>query len=173
MIKAITDKLKIRLLYDSSSHTYTELYREEQFKKYSAIPRNYMPEEGSVVLDAGCGTGLLYEYFLINGYNDLYYVGIDISLGQLKNAKSRLKSTESMDLVYGDVDIPPFRDRCFSHIFSITHLQHSSNYKATVDTLKNLARGLIILSFMKKVFKSPPVTGEFYNGGVDWIVVMK
>ena len=81
-------KERIIRAYNSTSPIYDQRYSTIQFDKYGYILRNCLLN-GKILLDAGCGTGLLYE-FIVNSMNqglinNLTYVGIDISRNMLKD----------------------------------------------------------------------------------------
>lgn len=170
MVKPVKDKETIKKLYDASSPTYNQLYQDEQFMKYRSVPKMFMPNINDTVLDAGCGTGLLYDFFLNNNMKAVYYVGMDISMGQLLIAK-RKNFNANIDLVYGDVDVPPFREKSFTHIFLITILHHSLDYTYTINILKKITKKVLITSFLKKVFINPPINGIIVDGGADWVII--
>lgn len=71
---------------------YDSLYREEQFLKYKCLLELGVKFEGTV-LDAGCGTALLYEYLVLNyGRLKARYVCLDPDPGMLKIASAKLNS---------------------------------------------------------------------------------
>ena len=100
------------LSYDRLAEAYDELYGEEQRAKYSIILENIRGVD--VVLDAGCGTGLIASML-----GECYYVGLDRSKGMLAKAKRSVTSLPA-DLVRGDVEAMPFRREGFTHVFSVT-----------------------------------------------------
>jgi len=101
----------LSLSYDEIAEGYDELYGEEQRSKYEMILKLVEPSEPA--LDAGCGTGMLLELL------QCYSVGLDLSLGMLKVAKRKGRG-ERGDLVCGDAERMPFRDRCFRSAYSVT-----------------------------------------------------
>ncbi|MEM4827645.1 MAG: hypothetical protein QXK07_06365, partial [Desulfurococcaceae archaeon] len=63
----------IRLVKPS---VYDELYKDEQFEKYNCLVQLVGEPRGDL-LDAGCGTGLLYSYIRIMGYRIDRYICLD------------------------------------------------------------------------------------------------
>ena len=99
------------LSYDEIAEGYDELYGEEQRAKYGLVLKLVEPLEPA--LDAGCGTGMLLELL------QCYSVGVDLSLEMLKVAKRRGRG-ERGDLVCGDAERMPLRDRSFRSAYSVT-----------------------------------------------------
>jgi ubiquinone/menaquinone biosynthesis C-methylase UbiE len=101
----------LSLSYDEIAEGYDELYGEEQRAKYGLVLKLVEPLEPA--LDAGCGTGMLLELL------QCYSVGLDLSLEMLKVAKRRGRG-ERGDLVCGDAERMPLRDRSFRSAYSVT-----------------------------------------------------
>ncbi|MCQ5373890.1 MAG: class I SAM-dependent methyltransferase [Candidatus Methanomethylicia archaeon] len=79
-------KLDLLRDYNATAHLYDERYKEEQVPKISFLLGKLKPKEKDVLLDVGCGTGLLFEKV-----NCGLIVGVDISLNMLREAKKRAK----------------------------------------------------------------------------------
>jgi ubiquinone/menaquinone biosynthesis C-methylase UbiE len=101
----------LSLSYDEIAEGYDELYGEEQRAKYGLVLKLVEPLEPA--LDAGCGTGMLLELL------QCYSVGLDLSLEMLKVAKRRGRG-ERGDLVCGDAERMPLRDRSLRSAYSVT-----------------------------------------------------
>lgn len=71
--------------YDITSRSYDNLYRDEQYAKYSFIFDELAFGVPRVVVDVGCGTGLLIEFLRereIDNYDK--YICVEPSYGMLK-----------------------------------------------------------------------------------------
>ncbi|MEM4037756.1 MAG: class I SAM-dependent methyltransferase [Desulfurococcaceae archaeon] len=124
--------------YDQLARVYDELYSGEQVAKIQVALELQPPLEP--VLDVGCGTGLLLSLL------DCYAVGLDLSAGMLKVAKSRVVRG---DLVRGDAARMPFRDRCFRTIYSVTVVHEApSMVDEVLRVLKEGSGG--VLTLLKK-----------------------
>lgn len=139
--------------YNASAATYDPLYREEQGIKFAFLLNRVMPKGGEVVLDAGCGTGLLLE--VLSRRRDCTVVGLDISLGMLREAKRKGTTAE---LVLGDIERMPFRDCSFDVSFSVSAIQLAEDPKAAVAELRRVLRkgGRIGVSYLRRAGVSIP-----------------
>ena len=142
------------MLYDVVSRFYDKLYGEEQLRKFRAASRLsglFRPgcRRPNVVLDAGCGVGLITE-LLCSCCG--YVVGLDFSRGMIRRAVERLKRFRNVDLILGDVEALPFRPRSFDLVLSLTVLQNClSPLRALKGLLRCLARrGVAIVSYFKR-----------------------
>ncbi|MEM1789890.1 MAG: class I SAM-dependent methyltransferase [Candidatus Nezhaarchaeales archaeon] len=143
-------KARLRRLYDLTSEFYEELYGDEQEKKFASIisldPLKF--SKFNVVLDAGCGTGLITKKLL--GRGD-FIVGVDFSKGMLQKAKEKLGKAAEVDFVLGDVEYLPFRSKSFDLVLSITVLQNCCPSRALKSLLRVLSkRGVLVLSSLKR-----------------------
>lgn len=146
-------KLVIREKYDTTASSYDILYRNEQYIKYSNIPRHAMPKENDIILDMGCGTGLFLEYLFLGGFKFKYYVGLDISINMLRVFKGKIDPVSvDIDLICADAEHPPFRNYSFNKVYLITVVDllvdKSNTLKEVKDILKD--KGLIIYSILKE-----------------------
>lgn len=143
-------KARLRHLYDLTSKFYEELYGHEQIKKFTAI-FNLELFKGSkfrVVLDAGCGTGLVAERLRSKG---AFVVGVDFSKGMLQRAKEKLGEVAELDFVLGDVEYIPFRPKAFDLVVSLTVLQNCSPLRAFKSLSRVLSNnGILVLSYPKR-----------------------
>jgi ubiquinone/menaquinone biosynthesis C-methylase UbiE len=130
-------KRSVKKRYDSTAQIYDARYKEEQEAKYRAAIENLTLSMDSVVLDAGCGSGLLFEH-LANKVATV--VGIDISRQLLQIAKPRSKQNASISLVQADADHLPFREETFNILFAFTILQNMPKPTKTLNELKSVAR---------------------------------
>lgn len=138
-------KSKIISKYNSSSAFYDNRYRKIQERKYQIILNNYDLNE-KLILDLGCGTGLLFTYFinLKNEQKDnfYFYVAIDISWKMLLIFKSKLNKFKAKNgfLVLADIDALPFRENMFNTIFSLTSFQNLPNINKGVKESIRVSR---------------------------------
>ncbi|KKM77401.1 hypothetical protein LCGC14_1370450 [marine sediment metagenome] len=139
-------KSKIISKYNSSSAFYDNRYRKIQERKYQIILNNYDLNE-KFILDLGCGTGLLFTYFinLKNEQKDnfYFYVAIDISWKMLLEFKSKLnkfKAKNKLSLVLSDIENLPFRANIFYSVFSLTSFQNLPNINKGVKESIRVSR---------------------------------
>lgn len=144
-------KIKIMNLYNLTAHIYDLRYAEEQITKIKEAMKIVNINECSIILDLGCGTGLLFEY--IAGKAAMI-VGLDISRGLLTKAKARTSKLSNVHLILADADHIPFSDNVFTHIFAFTVLQNMPNPRHTLKEVRRVAaeNASIIVTGLKKKF---------------------
>ncbi|MHA1439911.1 MAG: class I SAM-dependent methyltransferase [Promethearchaeota archaeon] len=123
--KEIIDK------YNKTSHFYDDRYFLIQSEKFNIALKNFRLKN-KVILDAGCGTGLLLNYILKSkGRKDnlrYFYVAIDISEKMLDIFKEKIKQIYEknlfINLMLADLENLPIRDHIFHEILSFTSFQN-------------------------------------------------
>ena len=144
-------KRRVMHRYDLTAHIYDMRYAEEQAAKIEAAFEGFKVEKGSLVLDAGCGTGILFDYVADKAGTT---VGLDISRKTLLQTKKRAKNFQRLYLILADADNMPLNGNIFSHVFSITLIQNMPNPAKTLDEIKRVAKddAVIVITGMKKAF---------------------
>ncbi|UCE29098.1 MAG: methyltransferase domain-containing protein [Candidatus Bathyarchaeota archaeon] len=137
--------------YNDAANVYDAQYAEEQDEKIKAILNEISPQPNNIILDIGCGTGLLFKH-LSNSKGLL--VGLDTSLGILKRAKTRAKRHSNIVVIRAEADYTPFRNKTFNNIFAITLLQNMPNPKTTLREIKRISKhnATIAITALKKEF---------------------
>lgn len=144
-------KRKVMRHYDKLASTYDLQYAEEQEAKIEAALNDVHLERDNVVLDMGCGTGLLFQYI---GNSVEILVGIDVSTRTLKEAKKRAKKFQNLALLCAEADHAPFPSQTFDVVIAMTLLQNIPNPRRTLIEIKRISKqnATIILSGLKKEF---------------------
>ena len=123
-------KKKVVAKYNSTSSFYDDRYKNIQNSKFKLLLKNFK-FDNKILLDAGCGTGLLFEFFL--RYNQrifnrrLRYIGLDISWKMLKQFLYKINkrtSIKRVNLILGDIENLPFREEKIHQIFAVTSFQN-------------------------------------------------
>ena len=142
-------KRNIRDRYnDLGGRVYDLRYTEEQSLKYGSMLVEISIRPDDIVLDNGCGTGLLFEYVTA------YMVGLDVSVKLLIKAKDR--ANDMVQLVNGDSENLPFRPRVFHSVMSFTVLQNVSNPERMLREMGSARRvngGLVVTTLKKALSK--------------------
>lgn len=127
---------------------YDDRYRLEQLAKYDEILRHVEPSVEGIVLDDGCGTGLLMERLRS------HMVGLDLSHDLLSTALTRLVKGRSAFLVQADANRLPFRDGVFDNAFAVTLIQNTPHPEHVLRELKRVSRpcSVIVVTALKKSF---------------------
>jgi len=164
----------VMIKYDALSRGYDELYGDEQRAKYNVLHLYIESCANAVVLDAGSGTCLLYEYMLSQSITPKYYVGIDISEGMISVAKSKRLLGGAVDLIQADIDYLPLRDKCIDITLCITVLQNLPDPLKAVEELSRVTRRSIILSYPRKSpIEVPGVALRSRQGVKDFFKVIE
>jgi ubiquinone/menaquinone biosynthesis C-methylase UbiE len=145
------------LHYDQTAASYDAQYSKEQNAKMEAALHNIVLEENDIVLDVGCGTGLLFPHI---ADKTQLLIAIDISRSLLKQAKKRAKQHPNIALIQADADQTPFKTQTFHALFTVTLLQNMPNPKATLREIERITRpeATIALTTLKKRFTQESIT---------------
>jgi len=144
-------KRKVMRRYDYSAFVYDTQYFGEQEAKIKAALNELKLEKGSLILDAGCGTGLLFPHTAEDA--DLL-VGIDFSANILKQARKRAKQYSQVAILLADVDFLPFPDKTFNLVFAVTLLQNMPDPLHGLCEIKRVAqsKATVIATGLRKRF---------------------
>lgn len=144
-------KRQVMKRYDSTAHLYDVRYEAEQKAKYSTALNNLPPKTLGLVLDAGCGTGLLFEHVAVS---TKAVVGLDISKKTLLQARDRAKNSRNVHLILADADHMPFTQDTFDHVFAITLIQNSPDPIETLNEVLRVVRNdaIVVVTGLKRVF---------------------
>lgn len=144
--------------YNLTAKTYDLQYAEEQKAKIEAALEKVKLAKNSLILDVGCGTGLLFEY--VAGKAETV-VGLDVSRKMLQQARERSAKFGNVHLVLADADYAPFKNEVFSHLFAITLLQNMPNPGKTLTEIKRIAKkaAIIVVTGLKKKFSAECLEG--------------
>jgi len=172
--------------YDRLASMYDSLYGEEQSIKIGLALRNVKFRSDDLLLDVGCGTGILMEFVTST---IRHYVGLDIARKTLKVASERtrrLRVKSKVSLIRADADYLPFRAGSFSIIFALTLLQNIPKPSRTLMEILRVAKGesQIVITGLKKSFTKKEFDELICNiwrdhtfleapGSKDFIVVIK
>lgn len=160
--------------YDLTAKSYNTLYREEQAAKIEAALKTLKSlkvESNSLVLDDGCGTGLLFNYIADKAG---MVVGLDISRKILGEAKRHSEKFHNLHLVLADADHAPFKDSVFSHVFAITLIQNMPNPEKTLAEVERIAGkgAAIVVTGLKKKFALKVFEGLLHKLSLSMIEII-
>ncbi|MFQ6064141.1 MAG: class I SAM-dependent methyltransferase [Candidatus Bathyarchaeia archaeon] len=150
-------KLEVMLHYNQTAVSYDAQYAEEQNAKIRAALSDAHLREDGLVLDMGCGTGLLFPNIADKAR---LLVGLDISPNLLRQAQKHAKQYPNIALVQADADHTPFKNQTFHTLFAITLLQNMPEPTATLEEMKRITKpeAVIILTSLKKKFTREAIT---------------
>jgi len=152
--------------YNQTAASYDTLYAKEQSAKIEAALGTVALKRNSLMLDMGCGTGLLFGHI---ADKSRLLVGVDVSNRLLKQAQRRAKQHANITLVQADADHTPFKSRSFRNVFAITLLQNTPNPTATLREIVRIAKpeATIVLTILKKKFSRKLIEELLERAQVD------
>ena len=164
-------KRRVMRRYDVTARSYDLQYSEEQYVKYSKALENAVIPSGSVVLDAGCGTGLLFSRIAPFAKT---VVGMDISHELLLRAKEKASELGNVHLVKADADCLPFRNSCFDLVFAFTMLQNMPRPLETLKAFGQTAKeeAMVIVTGLKKYFSIEAFVCLLKNAGFKMVSII-
>jgi ubiquinone/menaquinone biosynthesis C-methylase UbiE len=146
-------KRRVMLCYDATATIYDKRYAEEQATKVEAALKHLKIEGDRLILDVGCGTGILFDYIADEAHG---IVGLDFSKKCLLQAKDRTrnKSLRDVQLIQADADNMPFHAEVFNAVFAMTILQNTPSPNKTLAEIKRVSRNdaLFVITGLKKIF---------------------
>jgi len=162
---------------DLGGRVYDVRYAEEQRLKYESMQAHVVIEPDDIVLDNGCGTGLLFEHVTVQ------MVGLDVSVKLLSKARDRAK--DMVQLVNGDSESLPFRPCVFHSVMSFTVLQNASSPERMLREMDAARRrdGVIVVSILKKALSKQELIELFIKSNLkikkvvdteninDWMII--
>lgn len=154
--------------YDSTAHIYDMRYSEEQTAKFKAALEVLSIAKGSLILDVGCGTGLLFGH--VKNKAEMI-VGLDVSRNVLLQASDHVKRSLNVCLILADADNMPLQGGVFSHLFAVTLIQNMPSPSETLNEMKRVAKkdAVIVVTGLKKKFPKTDFEGLLQNAGLDAI----
>ena len=157
--------------YNSLAPVYDAQYGEEQDAKIRAALSSTNLKKGSLVLDAGCGTGLLFKHL---GSSVKLLVGLDMSPRIPKEAKKHTKQLPAIAVMCADADFTPFPNSLFDATFAITLLQNVPDPLMTLREMKRVSkdRAFIVTTGLKKEFSQEAFVKLLQRAGLV-VSVMK
>jgi ubiquinone/menaquinone biosynthesis C-methylase UbiE len=152
--------------YDLTAEMYDSRYGEEQTAKIIAALKDLTEPHGHI-LDAGCGTGLLFSFVTDKAR---LTVGIDISKKTLMQALRRIRDLKisNVFLVQADMDSMPFDTGVFDRIFSMTVLQNSPKPAKTLAEIRRVGKKdvVFVITGLKSIFSKVAFRRLLKNAGM-------
>jgi len=159
-------KRAIATKYDVLADAYDSLYGDEQEAKIRSVLESLQLRETDLVLDVGCGTGILFRHI---EEKVGFIVGLDISRGLLERARNRSRYSSKISLIRADADYLPFPDEIFDGLFAVTVLQNMPDSKATLNQILRKAKreAFLVVTGLKKSFRKDQFLRILFEAGLD------
>lgn len=122
--------------YDSWYSTPFGRYAHELEKR--AVFSSIQDQRVQEVLDVGCGTG---NYLIHLAARDFSVVGLDSSIAMIRVAKKKVRESGiDVDLVVGQAENLPFKERAFGLVISILALCFIGDEAKAISEMKRVSR---------------------------------
>ncbi|OYT37852.1 MAG: SAM-dependent methyltransferase [Desulfurococcales archaeon ex4484_58] len=145
--------------YDVTSSSYDQLYREEQFLKYKYVFLEKKLPLGKIILDVGCGTGLLIEFLDEYGL-DKYekYICVEPSFSMLNLLMEKNIIDHRILLVIGYGEYLPIIDNSVDNVFLFTVWDNVVDKEKLLNEVLRVVKpgGYVLISSLKKVNNIKP-----------------
>ncbi len=151
--------------YDQLARIYEAQYAEEQEAKILTALGNVKLGKNELILDVGCGTGLLFGHVAGSAR---FVVGVDLSSKILHEAHKRAKHLLNVIILRADADCMPFKNQIFDSAFAVTLLQNMPFPLRTIQEMKRVSkpRSRIIVTGLKKKFTKEGFTNLLFEAGL-------
>lgn len=156
--------------YDATAHIYDLRYEQEQTAKYDAALRSLEKRDLRLVLDVGCGTGLLFDHIKNKAEAT---IGLDISKKTLLKARGRVAALPNVHVICADADFMPLKEHTFDHVFAVTLIQNSPNPAQTLNEISQVSKddAVIVVTGLKRIFSKEAFEHLLHDAGLHIIVL--
>ncbi|MBN2422932.1 class I SAM-dependent methyltransferase [Candidatus Woesearchaeota archaeon] len=138
--------------YNSISHAYNELHREEQLNKIKIISNELRVKKTDKLLDVGCGTGFCFDFFKCKCY------GVEPSKELLSQCKNK-----EVKLIKGKAEELPFEDDFFDIVISVTAIHNFDDIEKSFKEMKRVGKGRFAFSVLKKAKNYDLISNQIKN----------
>jgi ubiquinone/menaquinone biosynthesis C-methylase UbiE len=148
---------KVVTTYNSIAPAFAKTRHKREWGEFSL----FTPYVGSCVLDIGCGSGRLAQFFNIKKY-----IGIDVSDGLLAEAKKLLGKVPSAVFQKMDMRALEFKDNTFDSVFmvaSLNHLVPKYHKKALGEAYRVLKHGGYLFVTNFNLWRFDPKSKTIWN----------
>lgn len=163
------EKRDVMRYYDELAGAYDTLHGDEQDLKIELALDAVRSMDSDLVLDVGCGTGLLFDH-IEESVGQI--VGVDFSPGILKVAAERcrnLRKGYKVSMIRADADSLPFPEEIFDKVFAFTLLQNMPDPIMTLQETMRVARtdSMIVITGLKKFFSEERIKSVLGAAGLE------
>lgn len=114
-------------------------------QEFQLLNQLLSPEQGSTLLDAGCGSGFFARRF---GSSGITVTGIDPRYAMVKFAQSQRISNETY--LAGDARFLPFADKSFDYCMAVTSLCFIQEQQLALSEMLRITRRRIVLGLLNR-----------------------
>ena len=146
--------MKSEEYYNKIAKSYNELYGEEQLKKWNEVKKLIEFKKTDVVLDLGCGTGIILPE--LSGMVR-YIFAVDNSMGMI----TKTPKLDNVRYILADAEKLPFPDKYFDKTISLTMLQDVRDWDSVLKEIKRVSHGEIVITLLKRNKDLEKLKNEF------------
>ena len=117
-------------VYKDKSHVCRQLYGFSHYIRRKHIAKFFGKSKPGLVLDCGCGIGLLSLTLCKLGFS---VISMDISLNAILQAKTLFRKSQSPEFIVADAQFLPFRKETFDYLLCSEVLEHVENDKLVLN----------------------------------------
>lgn len=163
-MEAWIKKRRMMRRYNATANIYDMLYGEEQTAKIDAALKDDLAKARGLVLDVGCGTGLLFQHVAEKSER---VIGLDLSKKNLASASKKAKEFKNVNLVLADADFMPFNKGLFDSVYVFTVVQNIPRPGETLAEIRKVARVdfSMVVTGLKKCFSREAFISLLENAG--------
>lgn len=146
------DEAQITCRFNKAAKTYDRVAVLQQHVGKSLLERlQGIRCQPRTILDLGCGTGYA-DVFLKKLYPDAKIIGLDKSIGMLRQAQGKEKEHQRTDIhwIQGCAEYLPFSDHSVELVYSNLMLHWSNDVAKSLDEIKRILKpeGLLLFSMV-------------------------
>ena len=141
-------------IFDDWSDKYDQWFQTplgRLIKEYESelVQQMLRPNQGEVILDAGCGTGIFTSEILKTGAR---VMGLELSLKMLGRALTRC-GDQVFQPIIGDMRNLPFFDSSFHKVVSITAIEFIQDARVAIEELFRVTKpgGIIVVATLNSL----------------------
>lgn len=130
---------KRREYFESSAEDWDKEFTAEDLEILAFLIDSLDIQEGSHILDLGCGTGIMFDMLRRKAGSGGMVVGVDFSSRMVKKARKNFPFKNICE-VDGDVENLPIRGESIDYAISLAAFAHFANLERVMDEVSRVLK---------------------------------